>query len=318
MGQAHISLQLGVHRMECRLSRTERTTVNLNDFGFFQLSELPTQLELLDYYKNKYYQKQLRTHRTEYSPDEIRYRRNKLKQKHHIYEGLVSEANSTGKSFLDVGAGEGFAMKYFQELGWNVLGIDYSSHACMTHHPELIEDYLNGDVLESLLQLQQRSKRFDLILLDNVLEHMLDPLDVLKITRSLLTKDGILIIEVPNDFSLFQKYLLDNKKISSEFWVVSPDHINYFNRQGLRKLVESAGFQELTVVGDFPIDLFLFNEHTNYVSNKAVGRSCHQARLDIENLIHATSLDKSIELFKCLADLGIGRQILGFYKSNIT
>ena len=304
--------------MECKLNKAERTAVNLNKFGFFELSQLPTKLELFDYYKNKYYQQQLRTHRAKYSSDEIEYRRNKLKQKHHIYEGLVSEANIKGKSFLDVGAGEGFAMKYFKELGSNVLGIDHSSHACMTHHPELIEDYLIGDVLESLVQLQQRSKRFDLILLDNVLEHMLDPLNVLKITRGLLTRDGILIIEVPNDFSLFQKYLLDKEKISSEFWVVSPDHINYFNRHGLRKLVESAGFQELTVVGDFPIDLFLFNEHTNYVSNKAVGRSCHQARLDIENLIHATSLDKTVELFKCLADLGIGRQILGFYKSTIT
>ena len=304
--------------MEYRGNKTERTAVKINSFGFFQLSELPTRLELLDYYKNKYYQQQLRTHRTEYSPDEIKYKRNKLKQKQHIYEGLVSEANIKGKSFLDVGAGEGFAMKYFQELGWNVFGIDHSSHACMTHHPELIEDYVLGDIHESLVQLQQQSKRFDLILLDNVLEHMLDPLNILEITRALLARDGILVIEVPNDFSLFQKYLLDKEKISSEFWVVSPDHINYFNRHGLRKLVESAGFQELTVVGDFPIDLFLFNEHTNYVSNKAVGRSCHQARLDIENLIHATSLDKTVELFKCLADLGIGRQILGFYKSSIT
>ena len=300
--------------MESKVNQNISPNVEGNDLGYFQLSKMPSKEDLSEYYREKYYQQQLRTHRTEYSEEEIKYRRNKLEQKHHVFKALTQEPSSKEMSFLDIGAGEGFAMKYFHDLGWNVLGIDHSSHACKTHHPDLISKYLIGDIGDSVFQLQQSGKKFKLILLDNVLEHMLSPAEVLGSVRELLDKDGVLVIEVPNDFSLFQNHLLDKRKIPSAFWVVEPDHISYFNRRGLSNLLESQGFTEHEVIGDFPIDAFLFNPHTNYITNKEVGPSCHQARIEIENLIHAESIERTIELLKRLADLGIGRQITGFYK----
>ena len=164
--------------------------------------------------------------------------------------------------------------------------------------------------------MHQNEEKYDLILLDNVLEHVLNPLETLTKLVSLLSAKGTLIIEVPNDFSVVQRYLLDKKKIPDPFWVVSPDHVSYFNAQGLKSLCEQAGLAQAMLISDYPIDFALFNGDTNYAVDKSVGKSVHKARVEIETLIHTLSPDASIDLYKAFAELGLGRDLIGFFSVN--
>lgn len=102
--------------------------------------------------------------------------------------------------------------------------------------------------------------------------------------------------------------------ISRSFWIIKPDHISYFNHSGLTALCEDNGWECKNVLSDFPIDWNLFNSNTNYVENPVKGSSCHKARLQIDNLMHNISVEKTNKFYQSLADLGLGRQIIGFFQ----
>ncbi len=288
--------------------------VRQSDFGYYELAEKPSPEALGEYYAKKYYQQQIRTHQSSYKDEELTFRRNKLDQKLRVISTLRHTALPAVPAFLDIGAGEGFAMQFFASQGWEVTGLDYSAHGCQTHHPHLMERLITGDLQASVDTLAEQNTHFDVILLDNVLEHLLDPAHLLRSVAPLMNDDAVLVIEVPNDFSAFQQHLLEQKKIDRPFWVVAPDHISYFNRDGLSRLAQDCGYDEASVSADFPIDLFLFNEHTNYVTNGQVGKSCHAARVEVENLLHALSPDATVKMYQAMAELGIGRQITGYYQ----
>ncbi len=121
---------------------------------------------------------------------------------------------------------------------------------------------------------------------------------------------------MPNDFSLLQQYLFNHDYISKPFWVSVPAHISYFNQDGLKALCEFVGWSCEKMMGDFPIDFNLLNKHVNYINNKNVGKDCHKTRLVIENLLHNVSVVKTNELYTILGELGLGRDIIGFFKSK--
>lgn len=285
-----------------------------NKYGFHEVVSKPSEAELKDYYANKYYQQSIQMHQHEYSDDDLLWKRKKLEQKAYLAEQYRGIPLGNGvKKFLDVGAGEGFAMRYFSQSGWDVSGLDYSSYGCSVHNPAMLEQLLIGDIGDSIDSLVGEGARFDLILLDNILEHVLDPLAVLQKMHHLLADKGVLIIEVPNDFSSLQLELLRLECIDKPFWVVKPDHLSYFNAEGLRALCDEAGYARFKLICDYPIDLALFNENTNYVMHPDVGKPVHKARMQVENLIQDISIDKAVKLYESFAELGLGRNLIGFF-----
>jgi len=288
--------------------------VRLTPFGYYELSEKPGPDELREYYAAKYYQQSVRTHQHSYEEDELAFRSAKLEQKRIKVKSLIGDSLPDRPRFLDVGAGEGFALAHFEAAGWDVIGMDFSSFGCGTHHPRLLDRMIVGDISDSLTRLAAEGARFDLILLDNVLEHVPDPLALLTTVRRLMRPHSVLIIEVPNDFSVLQMHLLESGRLPRPFWVVAPDHISYFNHSGLRALAAAAGLDQRAVLGDFPIDFALCNENTNYAADKSLGKACHRMRVEIDNLIHRISPERANDLYEALGNLGLGRQIVGFFQ----
>ena len=221
----------------------------VNRFGFHELASKPSAAELRKYYSEKYYQECCGAYQKKYSPEELTYIRNKLEQKALVLEPLLG---TSGRRFLDVGAGEGWGLSFFREKGWSCTGLDYSRFGCQAHNPACLDDLIVGDIYESLSRLRREKRRFELILLDNVLEHVLDPLALLLDLRELTAPGGVLVIEVPNDCSPLQLHLLEKGEISRPFWVAVPDHISYFNRRGWRPWAPRPGGSAASFWGTSP------------------------------------------------------------------
>jgi hypothetical protein len=117
---------------------------------------------------------------------------------------------------------------------------------------------------------------------------------------------------VPNDFSVVQRTLWEEGLIDRPYWVRVPDHINYFSLEGLDNLMTEAGFTRYRAGCDYPIDFDLFNERTNYVKHPEV-KASHRARLKIENMLHRISIPKTADLYEKMAEMGLGRNITGYY-----
>lgn len=290
-----------------------KNAVIKNKFGYFEVVDKPSEEELLKYYSEKYFQNQKGSYEKEYSKNEISFFNNKIAQKYAIVKSLLEQKKSY--SLLDVGCGEGWALSYFKSIDWNVTGVDYSNFGCETFNPHVLSNLITGNVYEKLNELISYSNiQYDLIWLTNVLEHVINPEALIDSLKSLIKPNGIVLIQVPNDFSYIQEKLEVNNYISKPYWLAIPDHLSYFTNEGLINLMDSKGFHAEHMSTDFPIDFNLFNADTNYVENSGKGKNVHMSRVEIENMFHEISVDKTNKLYEVLASMGLGREIIGFFK----
>ncbi|MFH1910346.1 MAG: class I SAM-dependent methyltransferase [bacterium] len=289
----------------------KNTRVVKNRFGYFELAVKPTQQELDSYYNNQYYQQTKGAYQKDYSKEEKEYFNFKIEQIYQILK-QINQAGKAGK-FLDIGCGEGWALNFFWKKKWQVTGLEYNRYSCKKFNPQCLKTLKTGDINRNIEKLKASGVRFDLIWLNYVLEHVLDPLALLSQCSQLLTKNGILVVKVPNDFSQLQNMLLKEGYVDRMYWISVPDHISYFNRGGLVKLCEVASLKPVRVISDFPIDFNLLNKESNYILNPDKGKSCHQSRVRLEKFIHSVSIEKTNQLYELLADMGLGREIIGIF-----
>ncbi|MEM7393491.1 MAG: class I SAM-dependent methyltransferase [Verrucomicrobiota bacterium] len=281
-------------------------------YGFQEVVPRPSAEELRQYYADKYYEGGS-IYQTSYTEEERRYLTNKIAQKDEALKSYLLGDQTT--SLLDVGCGEGFTLAYYLAKGWEVRGIDFTDTGLNQFHPELRDRVTVGNIFDEMDRLCREENRFDVIWLDNVLEHVADPVRLIKTCHLLCAPNGVLVVEVPNDFSGLQKALSDRNRVSKKYWIAHPDHLNYFTRTSLIRLCEGNGWDMGRVLGDFPIEWFLMNGHSNYVEDRSKGRAAHEARIFLENFLHREVEEPDVlnGFFEALAKTGQGRQLIGFF-----
>ncbi len=105
------------------------------------------------------------------------------------------------------------------------------------------QEHFGLDVLEgeaAAIPLADESE--DVIILWHVLEHLLDPRAGLRELRRVLTARGRLVISTPNPESITARLL-------GKRWTmyIPPSHLNLFPPRSLVRLLESEGFEVLTL-----------------------------------------------------------------------
>lgn len=284
--------------------------------GFWELATKPTAQELQEYYTNKYYQEAKGSYELEYTRDELLYFQAKLEQRHAVLKHHLSEERASTRKLLDVGCGEGYALTFFLEQGWSVKGIDFSSAGLESKNPRCKDALVTGDIFALVQAEIAVGATYDVVWLQNVLEHVIDPLELLKSLRALVSEGGLAVITVPNDCSITQQSALTHQHIDSAFWVVPPDHLSYFDSDSLKNAASATGWECAEMLGDFPVDWFLFHPGSNYVRDRSVGKAAHKARVQIENLIHEQPIEDVIRFWSATARLGFGRDITAFLRPS--
>ncbi|MBJ6724839.1 class I SAM-dependent methyltransferase [Geomesophilobacter sediminis] len=217
---------------------------------------------------------------------------------------------SGARSLLDIGCGSGLFLKYCHDAGWEVTGVEPSlsgisdfarQHGITIHEQEFDHRLFAG-------------KRFSVVTLNNVLEHVIEPQSVCReIYDHLLEEGGILQVKVPNDFSPLQTMLQESRNFRP-YWISHPDHINYFDRESLLRLVGKAGFTFIGGTVTFPLEMYLMMG-LNYVEEPAVGKSIHSQRVNFEYVFRdAEKLDLKRDLYARFFELGIGRELIAYFK----
>jgi len=281
--------------------------------GYFEVENKPTEEELKAYYQKEYYQDDHGSYAQAYPTTELNFKDNKIKVKANIAKKYLP--NNSGKNILDVGCGEGFVLKYFKAEGWEIKGLDFSKFGCINHNSNVAENVIEGNIYENLDRLVVQGEKFDLIWLDNVLEHVIDVERLLDVCKKLSYGHSVLTITVPNDFSKMQMALLDEGKIKKDFWVKTPDHLSYFTAPTLKKQLALSGWNTKSIIADFPIDWFLTNDAANYMENKSFGKPAHHSRIWLYNhIVENNDIDAVVQFFESLANIGMGRNITGFFK----
>lgn len=281
--------------------------------GYWEVDNKPSVSELESYYAGKYYQEGRGSYEIKYSESEIEYFKAKLEQRWFTLQRLLaSKPPKQSPRILDVGCGEGYALAFFADKGWQVRGFDFSAAGVESKNPSCREFLLVGDVFSLLDAEIESGQKYDVVWLQNVLEHVLDPIALLRSLRQLLFDDGVAVVTVPNDCSIVQLAALSHGHIDSAFWVLPPDHLNYFDSESLKAVAQYTDWNCVQLLGDFPIDWLLFHPGSNYVRDPSQGRAAHQARVQIENLIHSQPIELNVEFWAAAGRLGVGRNLTAF------
>jgi len=281
---------------------------------FIHVNPIPTNKELSSLYTNDYYEK--------IKPDYIRGNEKEIEYLDYTFneklDSIEKSLSSKSKRILDIGSGPGFFLRSAKRRGWDVLGIEPSLTAC---------NYSNKYNIPTIQKFfyevnMKQIGKFDAIHIFDVLEHVNDPISMLKKSYTLLKRGGIIVVEIPNDFNPLQK-LVQKKLKKKEYWVTLSSasknsgtlaHLNYFNFSSISNLLKRIGFKIIIKESTFPLELFLLMGQ-DYVKNPKVGKKVHLERIQFEkNFEKRKEGHIKRKIYQNLAEIGLGRTAIIYAK----
>jgi len=156
------------------------------------------------------------------------------------------------KKVLDVGCSEGILSKRMKLNNCKVVGVELDAKAAQ-NAVRYCQELIIGDV-ESIHLNQKYENYFDIIIFADVLEHLKEPLDLLKRFKKYLNDDGYIIISIPNISNWRIRFqLLFGNFGYGEYGILDNGHLRFFNEKSAKKMVNDAGFEILNfdlTIGD--------------------------------------------------------------------
>ncbi len=146
---------------------------------------------------------------------------------------LLREYCSNGL-LVDVGCGAGFFVQAAERMGWSSIGLEPSPDVARRGGREQRVRIVAGSLEEAPLV----ARRFEVITMLDVLEHVFCPRAFLEQARRLLGSRGFVLIETPNMAGCVPRLMGPRHP-----WVRPPEHLTYFTPPTLRSLLEQTGFR---------------------------------------------------------------------------
>ena len=178
------------------------------------------------------------------------------KDSSHDYARRLVGSN---QEVLDIGCGEGVLASEIKQNGNRVTGIDVLPEV---EYQGQLEEYFSANLDNGIQPVIEalNGKRFDRVLLLDILEHLRRPEDLLAECHEVLGRDGQLIVSLPNVANItVRAMLLFGRFKYTERGLLDRTHLRFFTRKTARRLLEQSGYkiirQEATVM---PIEL-VFN-----------------------------------------------------------
>lgn len=156
-----------------------------------------------------------------------------------IATALVPDADMGGRltpqtRLLDVGAGNGTAVRALRAAGVDAHGVEPELQAVAAAHAAGTTTVVAGTLEDNPLA----GETWDVIRMYQTLEHMPDPVDALRRARALLAPGGRVVIGVPNFGALV-------RRLTGSSWdgLELPRHLHHFTRFSLGMTLTEAGLE---------------------------------------------------------------------------
>lgn len=155
-----------------------------------------------------------------------------------------------GSRLLDIGCAEGaFALMLKRECGYTeTWGMEFDDKAAEVASTRL-DRVIHGDVVKTLKDLPDGY--FDLICMNDVLEHLIWPEELLKHLRAKLSPNARIFCSIPNirQFRVLWNLLQHQDFEYTESGILDRTHLRFFTRRTFLSVLDRAGYEPVSVVG---------------------------------------------------------------------
>jgi 2-polyprenyl-3-methyl-5-hydroxy-6-metoxy-1,4-benzoquinol methylase len=185
--------------------------------------------------------------------------------------GVCKEANPRARTLVEIGSGIGLLIHEARKAGFDATGIEPSRSLVAAGKRVLGVDLLNGTFPHPALA----ERRFDVVLLVDVIEHVSDPVALLRNAAAALNDGGVVIVVTPDVDSAAARLL------GQRWWHFRLAHVGYFGSGTMAKAAAAAGLSIVTkrrAVWFFPIQ-YLATRLERYLPVGALNRRLESSTL---------------------------------------
>jgi 2-polyprenyl-3-methyl-5-hydroxy-6-metoxy-1,4-benzoquinol methylase len=179
---------------------------------------------------------------------------NDIIQEHKTVLELVGKS----KKVLEFGCHTGYFSYWLKKNDCNVTGVDIYRPSI-----EKAQQYLDsafvGNIEDEDLWLNFNDKKYDVILFMQVLEHLINPQDILLKSKKYLKPNGKIIFSIPNISNWNTRFSFFNGNFNyTDTGVMDRTHLRFFNYNTAINMIDECGFEIEKYKGVLNVNFSIF------------------------------------------------------------
>lgn len=164
---------------------------------------------------------------------------------------VILKSIKPNSEVLEIGSAHGRMTKYLKEQLNCIVDIAETDFEAGTHAKGWARDFylddagnVEGDLFRRLNNYGYHSKKYDVVIFADVLEHLKDPEWVLKSTKSVLKPNASIWISIPNSaYNGIICELINDEFQYRDVGLLDVTHIKFFTNKSLLEMVERSGYK---------------------------------------------------------------------------
>jgi 2-polyprenyl-3-methyl-5-hydroxy-6-metoxy-1,4-benzoquinol methylase len=173
---------------------------------------------------------------------------NPVELEENIMFSLLPDTRGTPMRLLDIGCGVGTISQLLAKRGFTVSGVDFSAVAIERARAAGVDAKVSDVDRDGL---QYDASTFDVVWAGDVIEHVFDPINLIRESSRVLKPDGRFLFTVPNDFNLWSRLriFLTGRAVQSEVYrkYEQCKHHTFFSWELLTYMLGRAGLKPAEV-----------------------------------------------------------------------
>jgi 2-polyprenyl-3-methyl-5-hydroxy-6-metoxy-1,4-benzoquinol methylase len=170
---------------------------------------------------------------------------------HHQRAEMIKYVPESSKMILEIGCSSGwFGRLLKQKISCEVWGVEPDKESALIAKKNI--DRVFNVLFDENLDLE--NVKFDCIILNDVLEHLINPEITIRLCKKHLKDQGVIISSIPNiRFNkVMTQIILKKDWIYEESGVLDKTHLRFFTSKSILRLFENEGYKVIKHEGINP------------------------------------------------------------------